>query len=99
MVCGESVGGWRHLSDLDVRTPVVRIEHVALWTEDIDRLAGFYARYFGASVSPKYTNPSKGYESYFLTFEDGARLELMKTTMLRPVTHEPGVERMGLTHL
>jgi lactoylglutathione lyase len=78
---------------------VVRIEHVALWTEDIDRLAGFYARYFGASVSPKYTNPSKGYESYFLTFEDGARLELMKTTMLRPVTHEPGVERMGLTHL
>jgi lactoylglutathione lyase len=78
---------------------VARIEHIALWTENIERLAGFYAQYFGASVGPKYTNPSKGYESRFLTFEDGARLELMNTTTLRPVTYDPGVQRMGLTHV
>jgi lactoylglutathione lyase len=78
---------------------MVRIEHIALWTEDIERLAGFYAKYFGAKVGPKYTNAAKGYESRFLTFESGARLELMKTSKLQPVTHEPGIQRMGLTHL
>ena len=76
-----------------------RIEHIAVWTNDIDRLASFYAEYFGATVGAKYANPSKGFESRFLTFQDGARLELMKTSMLRPVAHERGVQRMGITHL
>jgi lactoylglutathione lyase len=76
-----------------------RIEHIALWTEDIDRLAGFYAEYFGAGIGPLYVNAAKGYESRFLTFESGARLELMKTSRLRPIRHEPGAQRMGLTHL
>ena len=78
---------------------MARIGHVAIWTEDLERLAKFYAQYFGASVGPKYANPSKGFESRFLTFSDGARLELMTTSMLKPVRHEPGAQRMGLTHL
>ena len=82
-----------------VRPRVARIEHIALWTEDIDRLARFYAEYFGATVGPKYANPSKGFESRFLTFQSGTRLELMKTSVLRPLKYEPGVHRMGLTHL
>jgi len=77
---------------------MVRIEHIALWTDDIERLAAFYARYFGASVGALYSNSSKGFESRFLTFESGARLELMKTSTLRPIRHEPGAQRMGLTH-
>jgi lactoylglutathione lyase len=84
---------------LIVKATVPRIEHIALWTEDIERLAGFYAKYLGASIGPKYTNSSKGYESRFLTFEDGARLELMNTTTLRPVRYDPGIQRMGLTHV
>ena len=86
-------------SNFTVRAGVARIEHIALWTEDIERLARFYAQYFGASVGPKYSNPSKGFESRFLTFENGARFELMKTSTLRPVRYEPGIQRMGLTHL
>jgi len=78
---------------------MTRIEHVALWTVDIERLANFYARYFAAVVRSKYSNPSKGYESRFLTFEGGARLELMSTATLRPVQYEPGAQRMGLTHV
>jgi lactoylglutathione lyase len=78
---------------------VARIEHIALWTEDIERLASFYAEYFGASVGPKYENPSKGFESRFLTFQSGARLELMKTSAHRPAKYDPGIQRMGLTHL
>ena len=76
-----------------------RIEHIALWTPDIERLASFYAEYFGATVGTKYSNPSKGFESRFLTFQGGTRLELMKTSTLRPVAYEPGVQRMGITHL
>ena len=75
------------------------IEHIALWTEDIERLANFYAEYFGASVGSKYVNSSKGFESRFLIFQSGARLELMKTSTLRPATYEPGAQRMGMTHL
>ena len=75
------------------------IEHIALWTEDIERLANFYAEYFGASVGSKYVNSSKGFESRFLIFQSGARLELMNTSTLRPVAYEPGAQRMGMTHL
>jgi lactoylglutathione lyase len=78
---------------------VVHIEHIALWTLDIERLAAFYAKYLGASVGTPYSNAAKGYQSRFLTFASGARLELMQTSTLRPVGHEPGAQRMGLTHL
>jgi len=78
---------------------VTRIDHIALWTEDIERRARFYAQYFGASVGSKYANPSKGFESRFLTFQSGSRLELMKTSTLRPLKYEPGGHCMGLTHL
>ena len=78
---------------------VARIEHVALWTDDIEQLAQFYATYLGAGVGPLYANPAKGYESRFLTFASGARLELMRTSKLKPARYERGAQRMGLTHL
>ena len=80
-------------------TLVTRIEHVAMWTEDVEVLASFYGKYFGAALGRKYTNPAKGYESRFLSFSHGARLELMRTSTLSPVKHAAGTQRMGLTHL
>jgi lactoylglutathione lyase len=79
--------------------PMARLDHVALWTDDIERLASFYGRYFGAQAGERYLNASKGFESRFVTFEGGARLEIMRTTSLHPVSHTPGTQRMGLTHL
>jgi lactoylglutathione lyase len=76
----------------------MRIEHVAMWTRDLERLATFYARYFGAEVGPKYANSAKGFESRFLSFGSAPRLELMQSTALQPVEHAPGAQRMGLTH-
>jgi lactoylglutathione lyase len=55
----------------------MRIEHIALWTRDVDRLRAFYERYFGATAGARYENQRKQFQSYFLCFEDGARLELM----------------------
>lgn len=78
---------------------MIRIEHVALWVNDIDAICDFYLRYFDAVVSPQYENHAKGFTSRFLSFESGARIEVMKTTMLSPTQHEAGAQRMGLTHL
>jgi lactoylglutathione lyase len=78
---------------------MARIEHVALWTEDIERLVAFYSTYFAAAAGAPYVNAAKGFESRFLSFEGGARIELMKTATLSPAKHVRGAQRMGLTHL
>lgn len=53
------------------------LEHVAIWTDNLERLKAYYIKYFRAVSNNKYTNPNKGFESYFLSFESGARLEIM----------------------
>jgi lactoylglutathione lyase len=56
----------------------VKIEHVALWTNDLERLKSFYECYFGAVANKKYVNQKTKFESYFLTFSAlSVRLELM----------------------
>jgi len=77
----------------------MRIEHVALWTSDLERCKQFYVSYFGASAGARYRNEAKGFESVFLSFTDGARIEIMSTSRLSPVLIEAGAQRMGLTHL
>ncbi len=76
-----------------------RIDHVAVWTSDIERLADFYGRYFGAAVAASYRNPARGFESRFLSFDGGARIEVMSSARLTQTVPEPGAERFGLTHL
>jgi lactoylglutathione lyase len=77
----------------------MRIEHIAIWTTDLERCKNFYVSYFGATAGPSYVNSAKGFESCFLHFTDGARLEAMKTTTLPLAGSPPGAQRLGLTHL
>ena len=77
----------------------MRIDHVALWTADLDRCTQFYRDYFGAVPGAGYVNAAKGFASCFLSFSDGARIEAMTTTSLSPLRIDPGAQRMGLTHL
>ena len=77
----------------------MRIEHVAIWTSDINRCVAFYTTYFGARAGAWYRNPLKGFESRFLSFDSGARFEVMATTTLAPVMIDAGAQRMGLTHV
>jgi lactoylglutathione lyase len=76
----------------------MRIDHIALWTRDLELCRQFYVSYFGAVAGEHYVNARKGFESCFLSFTDGARIELMKTTLLSPVVIDAGAQRMGLTH-
>ena len=72
------------------------LEHAALWTSDLERSRAFYETYFDATPGEKYVNPDKDFSSYFLTFEDGARLELMHTPNLSPPAAHPAV---GYAHV
>jgi lactoylglutathione lyase len=74
------------------------VEHIALWTEDIERLRLFYEGYFGAKANAKYRNERTQFQSYFMTFSCGARLELMQRPDVGG-TKEPGEENLGYAHL
>lgn len=54
------------------------LEHVAIWTDRLEELKDYYVTFFGAVPNKKYTNPAKQFNSYFLSFASGARLELMQ---------------------
>lgn len=54
----------------------MKIEHIALYVQSLEKTKEFYEKYFSAYSSKIYKN-SKGFSSYFLMFDDGARLEIM----------------------
>jgi len=55
----------------------MKIEHIAIWTLDLEKMKEFYLKYFDLESNEKYYNPKKKFSSYFLSFESGARIELM----------------------
>lgn len=77
----------------------MHIEHVAIWTRNLEQLRQFYETYFQASSGAKYVNPDKGFESYFLEFHSGARLELMCQSEIPDSRNDPGRQFTGLIHL
>lgn len=75
----------------------MRIEHVAMYVNDLEGAKSFFERYLGASANKRYHNKMTGFRSYFLTFDDGARLEIMN----RPGMDDPEktLNRTGLIHI
>jgi len=53
------------------------LDHIAIWTTHLEQLKDYYVKYFNGQANEKYTNKEKHFESYFLSFGSGARLELM----------------------
>lgn len=74
----------------------MRIHHIAIWTFRLEEMKEFYTRYFQGTSNEKYVNPKKGFESYFIRFDDGAELELMSRADVQNVPTEDN--RTGLTH-
>jgi lactoylglutathione lyase len=77
----------------------MNIEHVALWTQNLEGLKTFYETYFQASAGEKYANPEKQFESYFLAFSSGARLEIMQVPVITGSGGGPDRPLQGYTHL
>lgn len=76
----------------------MKIEHIAIWTKDLESLKDFYVRYFEVSAGHKYINPIKKFESYFLSFTEGCRLELMQMPGIPPSTNDVFKQFSGLIH-
>lgn len=72
------------------------LHHIALWTERLEELRAFYTDYFGGTCGAKYTNAAKGFESYFISFDDGCRLELMHRS---DIAGHNSAEQLGLCHM
>ena len=76
------------------------LEHVAIWTDNLEQLKEYYIQYFGGTANSKYINPQKQFESYFITFESGARLELMtKPTIPENRNDTVTAQHLGIIHL
>ncbi len=75
----------------------MRIEHIAMYVTDLEGARAFFERYFGAVSNNGYHNQNTGFRSYFLTFEDGARLELMNRPLMEDPEKTSG--RTGFIHL
>jgi lactoylglutathione lyase len=76
----------------------VKIEHVAIWCTDLEATKDFYETYFGAEAGSKYVNQESRFESYFLSFSSGARLELMHSPEVMDLSDSSRF-RPGYAHL
>ncbi|MEI7583431.1 VOC family protein [Runella sp.] len=74
------------------------IEHIALWCRNLEQMRGFYETYFGAKANEKYVNTKKQFESYFLTFKEGPRLELMQMVGIPDHQNDIYEQFTGLIH-
>ena len=76
----------------------MKIEHIAMWVDDLEQVRSFYEKYFNTECSEKYMNLRNRFSSYFLSFGDSsARIEIMH----RPdIVQKPGLHAssFGLTH-
>ena len=75
----------------------MKIEHVAMYVNDMERARDFFVKYFKADASEKYHNFKSGFSSYFLTFDSGARLEIMQRPQIED--HPKGTYRTGYHHI
>jgi len=78
------------------------LEHIAIWTHRLEELKDFYVKYFNATPNEKYISKrefSSRFESYFLSFDSTARLELMQMETILQGDNEAGKQTTGLTHI
>ena len=76
------------------------LEHVAIWTQQLEVLKDFYVKFFDGVPNEKYTNEKKQFQSYFRSFQSGARLELMQMVGVPANTNDRVVaQHQGIIHL
>ena len=75
----------------------MKIDHIALYVNDLEGAKDFFIKYFDAASNEGYHNPKTDFRSYFLTFSDGSRLELMT----KPDLTDSGdlLSRFGYAHI
>ena len=75
----------------------MKIEHAALYVNDLEAARDFFIRFLGGKSNEGYHNPRTGFRSYFITFDEGARLELMNKPEMDDM--EKSLNRTGYAHI
>ena len=75
----------------------MKIEHAAIYFNDLEGAREFFIKYFGAKSNALYHNPRTNFKSYFLSFDDGARLEIMNKPEMDDA--QKTLNRTGFIHL
>ena len=75
----------------------MKIEHVALYINDLEKARDFFIKYFGGKFNDGYHNKTTDFRSYFISFDDGSRLEIMTRPELAETPKE--LNRTGFIHL
>lgn len=75
----------------------MHIEHIAMYVKDLEKTRDFFIKYFEAKSNSGYHNPTTDFRSYFLTFNDGARLEIMNKPNIADESKE--LLRTGYAHI
>lgn len=75
----------------------MKIDHLAMYVNDLETAKDFFIKYFGAKANDLYHNPKTSLKTYFLSFDDGSRLEIMTRDDL--VDSKKELTRTGYIHL
>ena len=75
----------------------MRIEHIAMYVNDLEKTKEFFVKYFNAISNEGYHNKITDFRSYFLSFDDGARLEIMNKPHM--IDDEKRLNRTGFIHI
>ncbi len=75
----------------------MKIEHVAMYVNDLEETKKFFMKYLSAKSNEGYHNVKTDFRSYFLSFDDGARLEIMNKPNM--VDLDKDLNRTGFVHL
>ena len=75
----------------------MKIEHIAMYVNDLNGAREFFIKYLGGKSNSGYYNENTGFRSYFISFDDGARIEIMNRPDMADEKKE--VYRTGYVHL
>ena len=75
----------------------MKIEHIAMYVNDLEKAKGFFVKYLDGKANQMYYNIKTNFRSYFIYFDDGARLEIMNKPEMSDV--EKPVNRTGYIHI
>ena len=76
----------------------MKIEHLAIWVNDLELMKAFYEKYFQGKSGEKYINPYKNFQSYFIQFEEGCRLEIMNKPEIPKNANSIESQYIGIIH-
>jgi lactoylglutathione lyase len=75
----------------------MKIEHIAMYVNELETTKKFFIKYFNAVANTRYHNNKTDFQSYFLSFEDGSRLEIMSRPHMDDL--DKALNRTGFAHI